>query len=538
MYRILKCDRDTYITDKIINGSRSLDANVGQASSLDLYKLYNETYMSGSTNPIEKTRLLLHFDLGPLRELTGSLVNYATSSFKCFLSLKDIYGGQSVPSNFTVAIHPLAKTFSEGRGRDVISYRDIDAANWLSSSITGSSSTATLWEISGANKVGLLGSNDIDYYGSGNLGFGVVPVSTSFSFERGDEDMFVDVTTIVSATLAGQIPDYGFRIALTASFENDTNTYFVKRFSSRHVRNSFNHPKLHVYYNDSYFDSTSEAYLNINNTIFTYNSYLGSYRNFVSGATTVTGSNSVILELVASRSLTTWTSSFSQTHSASINHLTRSWYYFSSSITGSQHSVNGNFVSGAYFANVFLDTTSTYLSNYMNAADWQGNGKITDLAVSTIWKSANGTSFFFSSGSGLTFKGIHTEGSFVFDDPYTVSVPNLKNEYYKTERTRLRVLVFSNYSDMRTHKFNTDSQSKIFQNMFWRLKHAYTKREIIPFETTYNSTKLSSDNKGMFFDFWMTDLEINQVYELEFLIREDGKDKFITNQGFVFKVVD
>ena len=43
MYRILKAKKDTYVTNRIINNKfRATDANVGQAGTLDLFKLYDE----------------------------------------------------------------------------------------------------------------------------------------------------------------------------------------------------------------------------------------------------------------------------------------------------------------------------------------------------------------------------------------------------------------------------------------------------------------------------------------------------------------
>ena len=52
MYRILSASRDTYITNKIINGEfRAVDSNVGEAGTLDLFKLYDESFLTGTTNP-------------------------------------------------------------------------------------------------------------------------------------------------------------------------------------------------------------------------------------------------------------------------------------------------------------------------------------------------------------------------------------------------------------------------------------------------------------------------------------------------------
>ena len=48
---------------------------------------------------------------------------------------------------------------------------------------------------------------------------------------------------------------------------------------------------------------------------------------------------------------------------------------------------------------------------------------------------------------------------------------------------------------------------------------------------------MSSDGFGRYFDMYMEDLDPQVVYELEFQITEAGRDYFITNQGFRFKVV-
>ena len=122
MYRILTASSDCYLTNKIINNSfRATDANTGQAGTLDLFKLYDESTLSGSSTPIELSRILLKFDLNPLRQLTGSILNL--NNFKAELKLFDVYGGQTVPTNFTMSILPLSKSFDEGFGRDIATFK-------------------------------------------------------------------------------------------------------------------------------------------------------------------------------------------------------------------------------------------------------------------------------------------------------------------------------------------------------------------------------------------------------------------------------
>ena len=60
MIIICTASSDTYITDKIINGNfRATDANVGQAATLDLFKLYDESTLNGSSSQTELSRALV-----------------------------------------------------------------------------------------------------------------------------------------------------------------------------------------------------------------------------------------------------------------------------------------------------------------------------------------------------------------------------------------------------------------------------------------------------------------------------------------------
>jgi hypothetical protein len=126
MFKIIKSDKDTYITNKVVKGARREESNVGAAGTLDLFKLYGSS-LSGSTPLTEVSRILVHFDLSDLKKLSqeGKL-DVSDPSFWCKLHLKDVYGGQPTPTNFTVNVFPLSASFDEGIGRDVSYYTDSD----------------------------------------------------------------------------------------------------------------------------------------------------------------------------------------------------------------------------------------------------------------------------------------------------------------------------------------------------------------------------------------------------------------------------
>ena len=137
MYLALSASKDTYITNKIVGSSfRATDANLGQAGTLDLFKLYDENTIVGEVNPIELSRILIKFDYSTLTNLMSSKLDINSNTFKCNLVLSDVYGGQPTPTNFKLIVFPLSRSFDEGVGRDVAGFRDIDVCNFLTASVS------------------------------------------------------------------------------------------------------------------------------------------------------------------------------------------------------------------------------------------------------------------------------------------------------------------------------------------------------------------------------------------------------------------
>lgn len=533
MIRLLKCTKDAYLTSKLVKNSnphysRSYTSNTGQAGTFDFYKLYNETaYVSGAANTIELTRGLIDFDLSPVRSLYLSGA-FNLNSAKFYLSLKDVYGGQSTPTNFKLEVYPLAKTFSEGSGHDVVGYKDVDAANWFTASIDGS--TIVPWVSGGCDYGIYYGAAGADYWTSGSLDqVTTSSFSVTQSFVSGDENLFVDVTRVVSASLASIITFNGFRIAFNREQENDTITRFVKRFSTRHSSKFLQHPKIIFSVDTSIADNQINPVFNRLQNFYAYNFYQDNLTNFVSGAVDVTGSNCLKVELVSSKSITYWTSSFSLSHSQSINHLTSTWQTFTKVITGSQYYNGSSFLSGVYHISLSLDFNSAEVRNYLTSS--------TNLEALLTWKSLD-ESIYYSKGPTLTFRKEAAEisrGSRL--DNVVCNIVNLKGEYALYSKERLKVFLFEYNTFYTPYKLPVESKSITVSDMHWRVINAYTKDVIIDYDYTTNGTKLSSDGSGMYFDFWMEDLEKNQNYEFEFSINNNGSKIFITNQGFVFKIV-
>ncbi len=512
MYRILSASSDTYITNKIINNNfRAEDANVGQAGTLDLFKLYEESsFMSGTTritgSVVELSRILVKFNLEPLQKLTSSILDYSHSSFKCILRMHDVYGGQTTPSNFKIIGFPLSQSFDEGVGRDIVSFSDVDTANFVTASSAGGSNT--LWFLSGANMQGNLGSDDIDIISSGNLsdGDGLKNLWVSQLFEKGDEDLSLDVTTIISATLANQIPDHGFRLSFSGTQETDNRTRFVKRFASRHANDAYLRPQLIVKYDDTIIDHHRSFFFNTTGSLFLNNFLRGKPTNLLTGTDGklfgVSGSNCLVLRISSGT--------------------------FSTSFTGSQHSVGSNFLTGVYSASFLLDefTVTSSLRDEIKYAN--------SATFSTFWESFDGTIGYYT-GSFVANTIMRT----AFDNTTPrlfINITNLRRQYRRNDKVRLRVFVENIDREIVAKKLPLEAKSEIFTEMFYRVRDYDANKVIIPFDTENNATRLSTDTNGMYFDFYMDSLAKGRTYVFDFLIKDQDTDQVFTDVAAKFRV--
>lgn len=503
MFKVLRPSKDAYITDRVIDGVRQTRANVGAGGSLDLFKVYGFTYTtSGSTKlpNTELSRLLVKFDLAPLRTLVAEgKVDVRNPSFNCQLYLHDVYGGQPTPDNFTVEAYPLSASFDEGLGRDVVLYSDSDTCNWLTGSIARGA-----WFVTGCG----LGGNDMvpsDYLTASK---GVVLKATQ-SFVTGEEDLSLDVTAAISATLAGMVPDEGFRISFAAAHETDTQTYFVKRFASRTAWNEDLRPKLIVRYDDSIQDDTNNMYLDATGYMFLRNYVRNARANLISGSTAVTGNNCLILQLVTPVSGGTYS------------------LYF----TGSQHYSGLNPQVGIYSASVNISSTDTTLR-----PQWQHSGSVT---FTPIWRSFDGTVAYLT---GSTFKVYPPQRGAASLDPkrYEVHVTGVRDKLKTDEQTTLRVDIFDRSAPvlMTATKLPVDTPGAVVRDVHYQVRDVVSKRVAVPFDTTYNSTRVSNDSTGMYFKLDAGNLTVGRTYVIDVLIVTGDNEEYHEAVSPAFRVGD
>lgn len=493
MIRILKADKDTYITDKVVDGTRKHNANVGRAGTIDLFKLYGMS-TSGSSPNIELSRALIHFDLQPIRDLIFSgTIDTSDSSFYCKLKLKDVYGGQTTPENFYLCVNPLSATFYEGRGKDIVLFGDSDVSNFLSSSNT------SLWYTSGCNGGG--GITDACDYITSSL------YESKQYFTTGEEDMNVDVTEAVKAVLNSTIPDSGFRIAFSSSVETDHYTYFVKRFSSRHAYDESKRPSLYVGYNNSYIDHTQYLTFNSTNTIFLHSHKNGAYVNLVSGSQFVTGSSS--LKLILSTFVSGGT--YDVTVSAG-QHLSTTGLYSASFTLNSSNQV---------FATKLLNSGSVEFTPY--------------------WVSNDQTVTFFTGSKITVWPSVITNYT-LSPNKFVVNVYGMNDIYRSDEIAYVRVNVFDSSSPIvkasRTYASSHGFLPAVISEAHYSIRDANSNEYVVPFDFQRKSTQLSVDARGAFFELDTASLIKEKSYVIDIMLVVAGVKQKYMHASPVFKVSD
>ena len=229
--------KDAYITNKIVGGvRRATDGNTGYTSTIDLFKLHNESQLKGASGDIQEvSRGLLYFDLAQLKTAIELKASSTHSSLKIKLVLTDVQGTQVSPSDYTLQLYAVGAAWDEGIGTNITAFNDLDSTNWVSSSL------GTNWGTAGA------------FAGSETL-------VGAQAFTTGEENLEIDVTTWVKSHWADSsaVPNHGWLLKFTSAIEANAKSYFVKRFATRHSRNPFVRPKLVAFWDNYYIDDRLE----------------------------------------------------------------------------------------------------------------------------------------------------------------------------------------------------------------------------------------------------------------------------------------
>lgn len=460
---------DTTITNafKANLTSRGVSGNMGQSDILEVFSIYGQSNPSSS----ELSRILVQFPINDIiTDRTNALIP-ASGSISWFLKLYNAKHGQTLPKDYTMTISAVSSSWNEGYGLDMEEYSDIGYANWNTAS--SSSSGTSSWASAGG-----------DYHTS---------PTASYFFNKGTEDLIVDVSSIVEQWITGSKTNYGFGVKLSSSHEQAAQSFYTKKFFARGTEFFFKKPTLEARWNSVrrdnrgyFFASSSLASAADNlNTIYLYNVVRGQLKNIPA-----VGTGSIYVKVFTDSSGST-------------------------TITPTPNTpVTGGWVStGIYSASFALNTTAS--------------------EVFDRWFNSTLTTCF------------HTGAIDIYDldaqdyspsNRYVVSCTNLKAIYYPEEQARFRF--FTRKKDWSPTIYTVATSfvpSEIIESASYKLVRVSDNLEVIPYGTgSLLHTGLSYDVSGSYFDLDISLLEAGYSYQTK-LSFYDGATNSWKEQPETFK---
>jgi hypothetical protein len=448
-------EKDSTITNGFKSGllSRGTGSNCGEADTCEIYSIYAQA----STGSQELSRALFQFPISDiLTDRTAGSIP-ASGSVSFFLQIFNAPHSFTVPRKFTLAVDPVSRSWDEGSGVDLDDYSDAGVCNWIIAS-TGSSGQVS-WSVQGG-----------DYWTSSYAPGSTLPHYTSY-FDRGIEDLSLDVTSLVEEWAAGTYPNYGVGLRLTASIENALSSSYTKKFFTRGSEFFFKRPVIEARWDDSrkdqratFYASSSQNSSNVN-TLYFY--------------------------------------SYNRGRLADLPFLSQSaqlWTDVSSGVTGAYFltasAAVGKLSTGIYTASFVVDTSSSFIYDR--------------------W--FNGTSnVCFYTGSAISVKG--PQGAAHYSIPrYVVSIPDLKSAYSADDTPLFRVsTVDKNWIPNSYVKMQTEPELQVVEDFYYQVRRATDGLVVIPFGTgSMNHTRCSYDVSGSYFRLDLSLLEPSYMYQFEF----------------------
>jgi len=450
--------------------TRGTDANMGASDILEVFSVYGQA-SSGST---ELERILIKF---PISEITsdrssGNLPSSGGVSF--YLKMSNARHSQTVPRQFTLNISAVSRSWEEGFGLDMDEYSDIvypnnEGSTWMSASQTEA------WTRMGG-----------DYHAS--------PVYTDY-FDKGIEDLEVDVTPLVEEWIAGTKDNYGFGVHLTGtqeayysgsagadSADGELNnlsgsqySFYTKKFFGRNSEFYYKRPYIEARWDSSIKDDRGRFYTSSSllpaednvHRLYLYNVFGGNLKN-IPGV----GTGEIYLQ------------------------------FYSASAGG---------------APLGSPVTGGYVSTGIYSASNDIQGHVLGTLPFTLYDRwfNDGLTTCYHTG---TFDVLPYNASSYNPNPkYVVNITNLKPSYTKDDQVRLRLYTRQkDWSPTIYTVANSNIETLIIESASYQIHRIVDDLLIVPYGTSSdNYTQMSYDVSGNYFDFDMGILQEGYSYGIK-----------------------
>jgi len=315
--------------------------------------------------------------------------------------------------------------------------------------------------------------------------------SSSFdvSFDIGVADLEVDITPLVeqwldsAGNVLGSKTNYGIGVALSGSHEDDTKSYYTKRFFARGSEFFFKRPVIEARWNSAIKDDRANFYVSSSlasptdnlNTLYFYNYVRGQLKNIPS-----IENGQIYVKLYTS--------------GANGEVLTPSG---SGSFEVLDNAVTGGYVSaGVYSASFALDTSASIVYDR-----WFSGSNIIGDVLHT---------------SSFTIKTFAPPDANPQSN-YVTSMTNLKSTYSPDENARFRLYTRKkDWNPTIYTKSSTAIESSIVEDAYYKIFRIADDEDVINYGTgSTNHTKFSFDSSGSYFDLDMSLLERDYAYGIK-----------------------
>jgi len=490
---------DTTITNaykpNLVN--KGTGSNMGAADSLQIFSIYGRASSSaGIFTSIEKSRVLINFPIGDIRADRNSGVIPASGNVSFHLRMYNARTPFTLPKEYTLVVNPVSRSWQEGSGMDMDSYIDTGYANWIAASSASVGGAITNWTTEGG-----------DYHNSGYVSGNILPPEYTQYFEKGNEDLNIDISTTVEEWMAsnkGATTNYGMGIMLTASQEDggEKKSYYIKKFFSRTSEFFFKRPVIEARWDDSKKDDRGDFYLSSAlapaadnlNRLYLYNFIRGKLRDIPSVGT----GGSLFVSLYSG---TTGPSS----------HRTGG---------GKLNLPAGGGVSSAGSVNI----TASWVSTGIYSASFATTSSVSSSSTEylyDVWHSPGVVEYF--TGSGISAKTIQASNIQPAND-WVTTITNLRPSYKRVEHPRFRVFTRQqNWNPTIYSKATTAIEPQILRDAYYKVYRIYDNTTVVEYGTgSIKYTQLSYDASGSYFDLKMNLLEAGYAYGIKIMSLNDG----------------
>ena len=451
--------------------TRGTGSNMGVSDISEVFSIYGQQ----ASTSVEKSRVLVEWDTAAVQADRTSGAIPASGSVKFYLNLYNAKHAFTLPKDFTLVVHAVSKSWSEGHGLDMEEYDDVGASNWIDAT------TTTTWTTAGAD------------FHTGAYSAGTSLPFYSQSFTNGTADLDINVTALVEEWLAGTASDarknYGVGVFLTSSQEDGSTgeSYYTKKFFARGTEFFFKRPIIEARWDDSKKDNAGNFFLSSSlapaadnlNKLYLYNLVRGQLKDIPS-----VGSNAILLSVYPT-------------------------------LGGEKITLP---VGGGVATNNHVNVTGSRVSTGIYSAQLAYTASAT--TIYPVWHSG---STEFHSASAITVNTL-SSGDFNPNPKYVSKITNLKPSYDTDESARFRLYARQkDWNPTIYTKATTNIETEIIEDAYYKVFRVVDELEVIPYGTgSLNHTRLSYDASGSYFDLNMNLFEPDYAYAIKFVYHVNG----------------